>query len=231
MDDTADARGQVLEQYRDYLNLLVRTQMTPQLQGKLDLSGVVQQTLLDAHRSGRELTADDSDALTGWLRRILATNMVIVLTLICNNPEFQSNDALGYVFLFAVFSLVFFGVRSYRNKKFDGFITFGKALKTGTLIAFLGSTVYVVTGLFYYYVIAPDLLDHLTEHALYQAESGGATESELDEVRESMAQLAKMYENPLLVILLSYSIVFPIGFLVALVSSFILKRKPQKAIE
>jgi RNA polymerase sigma-70 factor (ECF subfamily) len=64
-----------LEPFREYLSLLARVQVDPRLRGKVDLSGVVQQTLLEAYR-GLAVTAGwGEEQRLAWLRRILANNL------------------------------------------------------------------------------------------------------------------------------------------------------------
>ena len=74
---SADPQGQGpnLEDYREYLRLLARLQLDQRLQGKIDLSGVVQQTMLEAHRAWSRFARHDADHLAAWLRRILANNL------------------------------------------------------------------------------------------------------------------------------------------------------------
>ena len=63
------------ERFRELLLLLARMQADARWQGKLDLSGVVQQTLLEAYQDGTNL-ADATDAQkTAWLKRALANNL------------------------------------------------------------------------------------------------------------------------------------------------------------
>ena len=64
-----------LEDYRDYLQLLAGLQLDQRLQGKIDLSGVVQQTMLEAYQALPKYETHDGDHLAAWLRRILANNL------------------------------------------------------------------------------------------------------------------------------------------------------------
>jgi RNA polymerase sigma-70 factor, ECF subfamily len=73
-DKNAPARN--LEDYRSYLRLQAQLDLDPRLQVKLDLSGVVQQTLLEAHQDGARFRGGNDAALLAWLRQILARNLL-----------------------------------------------------------------------------------------------------------------------------------------------------------
>lgn len=139
----------------------------------------------------------------------------------------ETNDFLGYAAMIVVFSLIFFGIRNYRNSHTGGVITFGKAFKIGVLIALVSSLIYLVVWLFYYYLFVPDFLDKYIPFALKEAARKGASAAELAAKTKDMEQLREMYKNPFFVVIITLSEVFPIGLIVALISSLILKRKPK----
>jgi len=75
MDQKAAKPASDLEKFRSYLGLLVRRRLDGRLQGKLDASGVVQQTLLEAHQGFSDFRGSSEGELAAWLRRILIRNL------------------------------------------------------------------------------------------------------------------------------------------------------------
>jgi RNA polymerase sigma-70 factor (ECF subfamily) len=75
MDHEAGSRDETLERYRRYLGILARLQLDPRLHAKIDVSGVVQQTLLEAHQAQPRAALQGTGQMIAWLRRILANNL------------------------------------------------------------------------------------------------------------------------------------------------------------
>jgi RNA polymerase sigma-70 factor (ECF subfamily) len=79
MEMLAKAHGQLLERFRAYLHLLARLQLDPRLQGKLDPSDVVQQTLLEAYAKRAQFRGGTEAEWLAWLRQALAHNLADAL--------------------------------------------------------------------------------------------------------------------------------------------------------
>lgn len=75
MDCTAAIDERPLDDYRDYLRLLARSQLSPRLQSKLDASDIVQQTILQAHQAREQFRGTSEGEWLAWLRVILANTL------------------------------------------------------------------------------------------------------------------------------------------------------------
>ena len=75
MTETELNPEQQLEQYRDYLRIIARLQFPSRLQGKLDASDLVQQTLLRAYQRWEQFRGETPEQLAAWLRTILASTL------------------------------------------------------------------------------------------------------------------------------------------------------------
>ena len=72
MKPTTASDQRPLEEYRDYLRLLARTQLGTRLQAKLDASDVAQQVILQAHEARGQFRGTTEAERLAWLRAILA---------------------------------------------------------------------------------------------------------------------------------------------------------------
>ena len=138
--------------------------------------------------------------------------------------DFQLGELIGYSSMIVSLSLVFFGVRSYRDNYTDGFISFGKACKVGILIATVASVVYVIGWEIYYQSTGNEFMDQYATYYIEQMEADGATSEEIESQKLDMVELREMNKNPFFRFGITLSEIFPVGILIALLSAAILKK-------
>jgi hypothetical protein len=157
---------------------------------------------------------------------ILVAEMLILMPLCVNGTmSLDHSEILGYSSMLLSFLMVFFGIRSYRENVGGGTVTFGRAFKVGILIALMGCAAYVISWEIYYFNFGADFIVKYTARVLEDMRANGATPTEVAAKAKEMAGFAKMYENPLINIGITFMEVFPIGLVVTLISAAILRKK------
>jgi len=144
------------------------------------------------------------------------------------NFDYNISLLIGYASMLLAFSLVFVGIRNYRDKYNDGAISFGKAFKIGIMIVLIASTIYVVAWLIDYFFFIPDFMEKYSADMLDKLKTSGASQMEIDTQTKEMANLAVMYKNPFYNAMMTYMEILPVGLIVTLISSLILKRRSAK---
>ena len=160
----------------------------------------------------------------GLISGAIAAAMMLVTIPFVEQIGFDWGMVVGYTTIVAAFLLVFFGIRSYRERN-GGTVTFGRAFTVGILISLISSLCYVATWHVISYRFAPDFMDKYAAHLEEKARRAGATEREIQQTRLEMQQFKKQYENPLFRAALTFLEPFPVGLLVTLISSAILRRR------
>src|ERR1700748_2883027 len=98
----------------------------------------------------------------------------------CNgNLDYDTSMLVGYASMLLAFSLVFVGIRNYRDKYNGGVISFGKAFKIGILIVLIASTIYVVAWMIDYFFFIPDFMDKYSTHEIDKLRASGASLAEI----------------------------------------------------
>lgn len=166
----------------------------------------------------------------GLIGGLIVTVPMMIFTDACyKDGNFERGMLIGYTSMILAFSMVFVGIRNYRNKYNNGLISFGKAFKVGFFIVLLASSIYVIVWLINYYFFMPDFAERYGMHMINRLKASGASQVKIDAETKEMADFAKMYKNPGIVILFTYIEILPVGLLMTLVAALILKRK-QKAV-
>jgi len=144
------------------------------------------------------------------------------------NFDYNTSLIIGYASMLIAFSLVYVGIRNYRNKYNAGVISFGKAFRTGILMVLIASTIYVIAWLIDYFFFIPDFMEKYSAHTIDQLKASGASQAEIDKQAQEMANFARMYKNPFFNALMTYAEILPVGLVVTLISALVLKRKSAK---
>ena len=167
---------------------------------------------------------------------LIAGSVVSILMLISINyishvdgkVDYDTSLLIGYASMLIAFSLVYVGIRNYRDKYNGGVISFGKAFKIGIMIVLIASTIYVVAWLIDYFFFIPDFMEKFSAQELDKLKASGASQIEIDKETIKMANMVKMFKNPLFNAMMTYAEILPVGLIVTVISSLILKRKAAK---
>jgi hypothetical protein len=92
----------------------------------------------------------------------------------------------------------------------------------------IASTIYVVAWLIDYFFFIPDFMEKFSAQELDQLKASGASQLEIDKQTKEMADFARMYKNPFFNAMMTYAEILPVGLIVTIISSLILKRKTVK---
>jgi hypothetical protein len=131
----------------------------------------------------------------------------------------------GYTSMVIALSMVFFGIKTYRDQYLNGIISFGRAFKIGILITAMASLMYAITWEVYYNSGNQDFMEVYSRHQIDKMVKEGATNAEVMAASDEMKSFSEMYKNPLIRFGMTLAEILPVGIVVTLLCAALLRRR------
>jgi Protein of unknown function (DUF4199) len=156
---------------------------------------------------------------------IISVFMIIGLALYENGVmTVVFSELVGYATMVIAMSMIFFGIKSYRDNYQKGAIRFWKGFQVGLLIAVIASFMYAITWEIYMQTrpaSAAAFIEKYTDSVIKKMKEKGASSEKIDQVIKRM----ELYRNPVIRFGITLMEILPVGIIITLISAAILRKK------
>lgn len=121
-----------------------------------------------------------------------------------------------------MWTLITLGLLQIRNRKLDGFISYGKALGTGTLLSLVAAMLLAIYTYIFLEFIDPGFIDSIMEKAYNDMQAQGSSEAEID----MAMKITEGFTNPFVMAFTGIFTNVLLGFLGSLIIAAAVKREP-----
>jgi len=161
----------------------------------------------------------------GVIAGLILSGMVFTMTaLLGDGSDFEKGEAYGYLFSIAAFSMIFLGIRAYRDKELGGTINFNKGFRIGILITLIASVMYTISWMLYFNFIDDSFIEKYTSYYIEKLNASGKPQAEINAEIEKFNSNMENYKNPAVMSLFTFLEVFPIGLVISILCALLMKR-------
>lgn len=169
------------------------------------------------------------------MQRIILTygviaGLVVILTttavLSFSNTDatFQFPAWAGYLVMLIALSSIFIATKGFRDDHQGGVISFGTAFLLGIGISAVAGVIYVAVWEIYLAMTDHAFINDYVQATIEARRADGLGEVELQNVIEEMQTMQTQYANPLFRLPITFLEIFPVGLIITLISSAVLRK-------
>ncbi len=159
-----------------------------------------------------------------WLYGSISGAVIIGSMIVTMNlAGLADSEWMGYLTMIVALSVIFLGVKRYRDQELGGVIRFGTAFRLGLGIAAVASLAYVILWEVYLSVTDYAFIHDYTQSILAAREGEGLSGTAFQVELDSMSELEAQYANPLFRLPMTFLEIFPVGLVVALGAAAVLR--------
>ncbi|WP_370177915.1 DUF4199 domain-containing protein [Alteriqipengyuania sp.] len=157
---------------------------------------------------------------------IAGTVIIAIMTLVLmlgGDENYGFSEVMGYLIMIAVLSLIFIGIKRYRDVEKGGVIRFGPAFALGLAITAVAAVFYVASWEVYLASTDYAFIQSYSESQLSSIEAKELSVQEREAAIAEVESARTLYGNLPFRLMITFVEIFPVGLLVALVSAAILR--------
>lgn len=162
----------------------------------------------------------------GGLAGFLIISVMVTGFIVFGLRSSAGSQLFGFTLMFFILSLIFFGMRRFRDVDQGGVIKFSRALLLGLAMSLFAGLAYVIIWEIYTMATDNSFIHHYTDHLIELQKGKGVSGQALTDFIAKMEKMKTNYANPGYRIPLTFAEIFPMGVIVTLISSLIL-HKPK----
>jgi hypothetical protein len=149
---------------------------------------------------------------------------VLILGIVFPNALNHFNtEWFGYLVMIVALSLIFVGVKRYRDTELGGVIKFLPALGLGLGIAVVAGVIYVAMWEVYLASTGYQFMNRYADSMITAKKAHGLSGPALEAFIAQMNALKVQYDNPLFRLPMTFVEIFPVGAAIAVISAAILR--------
>lgn len=162
----------------------------------------------------------------GFISGAILVGMVCtMMVMMSDTTHFEKGESFGYLFMIGAFSMIFFGIREYRDKITGGLISFNKAFRVGILIALIASVLYVTGWMIYFNFIDTTFVEKYTTYFTEKIQASDKPQTEIDKEISAFKINMANYKNPFVMIMYTFLEVFPIGLIITVLCAMLMRKR------
>lgn len=128
-----------------------------------------------------------------------------------------------YLIILVALSMVFVGIKQYRDQVLGGVIHFMPALGLGLAISAVAGIFYAVAWEISQVFMSFDFADFYSKSMVENVRAAGATPEVVAQAEKRAADFLALYSNPFFRVPMTFLEIFPVGVLVSLISAGLLR--------
>lgn len=163
---------------------------------------------------------------TSYWQRVFYGGVSGAIIIFVNILSFElgySEAWLGFLIMFICMSMIFIAVKDQRDMRNGGIITFKQGFVTGISVALVATVIYVLVWELYLHQTDFTFAQIYSDSVIAAQQADGASAEQIQETTQKMAEFQKQYASPFIRLPMTALEIFPVGFLISLLSAGLLR--------